>query len=104
MLSQLGAYLLDAKRPYDLVCRWGGEEFVVTILLDQEDKAMNAAERLRQEAQRTIIDGTAESITLSGGLVIMQENEDIESAIKRADTLLYKAKGNGRNQIAADIE
>lgn len=104
VLAQLGAYLLGARRPYDLVCRWGGEEFVVAILLDSENEAMHAAERLRQEAQRTKIDGTGESIHLSGGLVIKQENEDIESAIKRADTLLYQAKENGRNRIMTDVD
>lgn len=103
VLSQLGTYLLGTKRTYDLVCRWGGEEFVVAILLDKEDKPIQAAERLRQQAHRIKIDGATETVKLSGGLVIMQENENIDNAIKRADTMLYKAKESGRNRIMTDI-
>jgi len=102
VLKQLGIYLLAAKRPFDLVCRWGGEEFVVVMLLDKDNQAINAAERMRQEAQRTKIDVTDKTINMSGGLVIMQAHEDIDKTISRADLLLYQAKENGRNRIVAD--
>lgn len=102
VLKQLGSYLLAAKRPFDLVCRWGGEEFVVVMLLDKNDQAINAAERMRQEAQRTRIEVAYKTINMSGGLVMMQENEDIDKALSRADLLLYQAKESGRNRIVAD--
>lgn len=103
VLKQLGTYLIACKRPTDLICRWGGEEFVIVIALDKNDKPLNAAERIREEAQRSKIDMTDTYITLSGGLVVLQEGEDIDSAIKRADLMLYQAKKNGRNQIVSDI-
>lgn len=101
VLKQLGGYLLKACRPTDLVCRWGGEEFVLVLPLEHPDQALQVAERMRQEAQRTRIEPGDEPVTLSGGLVLMGERESMDEAIKRADLLLYQAKGDGRNRIVA---
>ncbi len=101
VLKQLGGYLLKARRPYDLVCRWGGEEFVMIMLLSPGDDAAAVAERMRQEAQRTRIQPGDVPITLSGGLVLLEAGEQLDSAIKRADELLYQAKSGGRNRIVA---
>lgn len=99
VLKQLGGYVLKARRPFDLVCRWGGEEFVLVLLLEQAEQALAVAERMRQEVQRTRIPPNDLPITLSGGLVLLHEDETLEQAIKRADLLLYAAKHNGRNHI-----
>lgn len=103
VLQQVGAFLRQACRPFDLVCRWGGEEFVVVLLLNTADEALASAERVRQEAQRTRIQPGDLPITLSGGLVLMRAGETLEEAIRRADALLYQAKAGGRNRIVPDL-
>lgn len=103
VLKQLGGYLLKACRTSDLVCRWGGEEFVVVLLLDDASHALGAAERVRQAAQCTQIPGGEQTVTLSGGLVLLQSGEDLDAAVKRADLLLYQAKSGGRNRIVSGL-
>ncbi|WP_295446446.1 sensor domain-containing diguanylate cyclase [uncultured Thiodictyon sp.] len=103
VLKQLGGYLNDARRPFDLFCRWGGEEFILVLVLDDATPAVAVAERFRQEAQRTRIPPDDLPITLSGGLVMIQDGEPIDAAIKRADRLLYQAKEGGRNKIIAQV-
>lgn len=103
VLKTLGTRLMDATRPYDLVCRWGGEEFVIAILLEEHDHARQVADRIVAEAHKVEVESALQPITTSGGLVVIQKEESIAEAIQRADTLLYQAKNNGRNQLLADI-
>lgn len=104
VLKQLGNYVLKASRPYDLVCRWGGEEFVLLMLVKDGAEAAVVAERMRQEAQRTRIQPGDVPVTLSGGLVLMRPNEALDEAVRRADELLYQAKQGGRNRIVQDLQ
>jgi diguanylate cyclase (GGDEF)-like protein len=104
VLKQLGGYVLKASRPYDLVCRWGGEEFVLLMLVKDGAEAAVVAERMRQEAQRTHIRPGDVPVTLSGGLVLMRPDEALDEAVRRADELLYQAKQGGRNRIVQDLQ
>jgi len=103
VLKQVGNYLLQARRPFDLICRWGGEEFVALFLLPRGEDAPAVAERLRQQAQRSRIAADDQMVTLSGGLVLLTPDEELDDAIKRADELLYQAKQTGRNRIAHEL-
>lgn len=103
VLKQLGWYLLQACRPYDLLCRWGGEEFVAVLLLERPEDALAVAERLRQEGQRTRVQPDDKGVTLSGGLVLLKTGEMLDHAIERADELLYQAKKGGRDRIVASL-
>ncbi len=99
VLKDLGGHLKSSLRPYDLVCRWGGEEFVVMLLLDDVEQAPMIAEKLRQEVQKTIVSPEQRNITMSGGVVILEPEENVDQAVTRADALLYKAKQSGRNRL-----
>ncbi|WIT13935.1 diguanylate cyclase [Paucibacter sediminis] len=102
VLKDLGTALRSTKRSSDLVCRWGGEEFVLLLPLASSDQALASAERLRAHAQLIHVgDINGPTITLSGGLVIKRADEPLDAAIKRADELLYEAKQGGRNNIRA---
>lgn len=103
VLKALGESLINSVRPYDLVCRWGGEEFVIALLLEAHDHARQIADRIIAEAHQVAVEANAQPITISGGMVVVQKEESMEEAIKRADTLLYQAKNNGRNQLLAEI-
>lgn len=89
-----------------LVARYGGEEFAV--LFDHGDLA--AATTLLDEARATVAgkhyrlrenDAKLGAITFSGGVIVTAGDEDFYAALGRADALLYQAKSEGRNRIAA---
>ena len=99
VLKGFANQLRASLRRSDIVCRWGGEEFIALLVLTRGEDAGQVAERLRQQAQRTRIPQGDLPVTLSGGLVLLGAGETLDTAIKRADTLLYRAKQNGRNRI-----
>ncbi len=103
VLRQLGMNLLAAKRPFDLVCRWGGEEFVVLMTVADRSQAVEAAERMRQVARRLKIGDLSPAVTLSGGLVTHRPDETLDACINRADALLYRAKRGGRNRLVTSL-
>ena len=95
----------------DVVGRWGGEEFGIILPDVSRAQARLVAERIRQTAAHAVLNDlhnrTIPSPTVSQGIAMYPEDAtSIELLIDRADSALYRAKDNGRNQIAewADIE
>jgi len=90
----------NALRSEDLMCRWGGEEFVLYLEGVEGDEALVIAERIRSSAEEATL-GEKISITLSAGLwTIAPDNpETLEKALKKADSALLRAKQEGRNRI-----
>jgi diguanylate cyclase (GGDEF)-like protein len=101
ILVAVSGVLLDHVRKEDLCARWGGEEFLVLLTEVELPVALAAAERLRLsiEATETLHNGANLRVTISAGMSVYSEGEDIESCIKRSDLCLYKAKESGRNQV-----
>mgnify|MGYP001612026868 FL=1 len=101
----------------DIICRWGGEEFAVFILISSLDidkaKIFEIAERVRKNVVKYLgniryeISSNGKSqenlipITVSLGATITH-GEHWEQAIKRADEHLYQAKNGGRDQSIGD--
>ena len=101
VISHVASVLQNAVRASDIVCRFGGEEFVV-FLADADHAAGEAmAERLRALVADSPIDeaGNTLSVTVSIGGSLKDAAENIELAIQRADDALYRAKNGGRNQV-----
>ncbi len=86
----------------DSAYRYGGEEFTVLLPETDLEKACALAERIRVEIQdHPFFPKPAQEIfiTISIGVAQFQEQESIQSVIKRADQALYKAKAQGRNRV-----
>ncbi|WP_231879821.1 sensor domain-containing diguanylate cyclase [Crenobacter luteus] len=105
VLSSLGALLSDRFRSGDIVCRYGGEEFLAVMPGSTLTDARIKCERLREELQRTPVllpDGVSLGLTVSIGVAAMPDHgDDAESLIHAADTALYAAKSGGRNRVCA---
>ncbi|WP_240674180.1 sensor domain-containing diguanylate cyclase [Crenobacter cavernae] len=103
VLSTLGALLSDRFRSGDIVCRFGGEEFIAVMPGSSLADARIKCERLREELQNTpmlLPDGSELRLTVSIGVAAMPEQgDDAESLIDAADTSLYAAKSGGRNRV-----
>ena len=87
----------------DVVCRYGGEEFLVLAPETRLEGALAVAEKIRHAAaQRFFGDGErAFPITLSVGVAELGGVESGNDMIARADEALYHAKQRGRNRVEA---
>lgn len=105
VLVQLSHLMEAAIRKIDIACRFGGEEFVLILPNTSIGQATIVAERLRSMIENTPVDVPQGVIryTASIGVDIYTRDDTItmEQFMERADTLLYEAKGSGRNKLVA---
>ncbi|EFM09686.1 diguanylate cyclase [Paenibacillus curdlanolyticus YK9] len=95
------AHILQAESGADdLVCRLGGEEFIVLLPAASLDTGTMLAERVRRQTERSI-SPTGSPITVSIGVAQCVDAVDFEQVFQRADQALYEAKRTGRNRTKA---
>ena len=100
VLQKLSRLLTAALRSEDLVCRMGGDEFVLLCSgLDSKAKAQLLAERILQRVSESGKDTDAWT-SISIGITPIQPDDTLESAFKRADAALYDAKKKGKDRYA----
>jgi two-component system, cell cycle response regulator len=106
VLKGFAAQLQEIVRGGDLLCRLGGEEFVVVMPGVDATQAARIAERARRtaESREFLIDGAAGavSITVSIGLAEWRDEWDSAELYRRADRALYHSKSAGRNRVTQD--
>jgi len=96
MLSQV---MKNTFRPDDLLFRFGGEEFIVIINVESQQKAAHAFERFRLAIEEFRFPQVGQ-VTISLGATLIHEQHAIASDIVgRADEALYYAKEHGRNKL-----
>jgi diguanylate cyclase (GGDEF)-like protein len=90
-----------ALRDHDIMGRLGGEEFALVLPGTDLEGAQHAAERLRSAVSAAVLptSGNQYSMTVSIGVVVVDPQEHINSALARADHALYAAKGAGRDRV-----
>ncbi|KTD54677.1 sensor histidine kinase [Legionella santicrucis] len=101
VLSLLGKLLNSLVREGDLVCRYGGEEFLLVLPNCELDNAKMAAENVRCEISKMpiILRDNDFNITVSLGLAKFPQNgRSIKKLIDAADQALYSAKKQGKNR------
>jgi diguanylate cyclase (GGDEF)-like protein len=89
-------------RPYDVLGRVGGEEFMVLLPDTSHEAAAVLAERIRSRVESMLMsfDGTTLSVTVSIGVAEFGVDGDSQDAVfKSADTRMYQAKNEGRNRV-----
>lgn len=99
VLKQFAVFVGRHVRDTDLLCRWGGEEFILLCGNTPLGVAVRAAERLCALTHRQAWPNDIE-LSCSFGVAQMLRSEDMGSFIKRADEALYRAKNAGRNRVA----
>ena len=88
-------------RSFDVVSRWGGEEFTAIVENTNGPVLLAVAEKLRRlvENSPVALGGDAIVTTVSVGATLGLPHDSIESLVKRADELMYKCKERGRNRV-----
>ena len=106
VLREVAQQLSQAVRAYDVVGRYGGEEFLVVAAALGQRQLHEYADRLRSSiaALRIETPGGSASVTISIGVSAVGDATEcaLESMIRRADVALYQAKRQGRNRIVLD--
>lgn len=101
VLRQFAAIVKSLKREGDILCRYGGEEFVLLLPDTKLEDAKQMVNRMRSTFAKKIFTVKEEyfQVTFSAGIAeVTKGNLDQETIIDEADQALYFAKHSGRNQ------
>jgi two-component system cell cycle response regulator len=101
-MRQVAAILKQGIRQADLLCRYGGDEFVMLLTQTPPDQAMVLAERLRQSIAQSSMNRLEQrlQVTVSIGVAGLGPEMSAEDLIKAADEAHYRAKQAGKNRVA----
>jgi diguanylate cyclase (GGDEF)-like protein/PAS domain S-box-containing protein len=103
VLKTVAKTLQNSIRSFDLVSRWGGEEYLALIANIEGDELIATANRCRALVEQSSIPGKPSlRVTISLGATLALENDSVTSLVKRADQLMYQSKAAGRNCVRAD--
>lgn len=98
-IRHLAELMRDSSRKDDVLCRSGGEEFIMLLPGTGLEAAHQVAERLRQRTETSEAPGGIR-FTLSAGIAHWPDSAPaIETALQLADQALYRAKREGRNRV-----
>lgn len=107
LLRRMGHFLYGELRHMDVIARWGSDEFVVAFASQTAERSALALRRiqetLRLQDGLALQDGRRVHIAFSAGMVEIGATEDLDSALARADQLLYLAKTTGRDRVLDSI-
>jgi diguanylate cyclase (GGDEF)-like protein len=101
VIRTVARLLVAGLRKTDLVCRWGGEEFIIIAYDCDLDEARRLAETLRATIAdaRIEIAGDSTNVTVSVGVTEWRIGDTVDQMLSRADRALYQAKQDGRNRV-----
>jgi len=106
-LRRVGASLTEGLRPSDVICRYGGEEFVIILADTSSEEALQTAERLRLHLMVLGLECRGEPVTLTASFGVagsdqLGPDEPItsERLVAMADAALYDAKQSGRDRVS----
>ena len=101
VLQVLTAMIQENIRSVDILGRIGGEEFAIILPETDLHSAQQGAERIRREVEKRVLnlDGQTLHFTISIGLADLHTADTVDSLLQRADQAMYRAKGQGKNQV-----
>lgn len=101
LLVTVSRALQTKLRPYDILARWGGDEFVVVVPdLTEVEQARTVGEKLMHAVNHVLSHDQQLQTTLSMGIAVFPNDADgTESLLIQADKALFHAKRQGRNNI-----
>ena len=98
VLVSLAGLLRQACRNADVVCRTGGEEFIILLSQTSLKDSARTAERIREMVSTTTFPYVG-NMTVSAGVAALADSGSRDALLRRADEALYEAKSAGRNAV-----
>jgi diguanylate cyclase (GGDEF)-like protein len=102
VLIEIAGLMRKAINKNDIICRWGGEEFLITLINRSYDEAMAIAECIRKEIEGRVFncDGSMElKVTMTFGISEYDFDESTDNNVSKADRALYIGKEMGKNRV-----
>lgn len=103
VLQRVAERMQNSVRPYDIIGRVGGEEFIIVAPASTSQEAVSLAERIITAIRKDAIGERHVRVTVTasaGVAVIRPDDTGVDDLLRRADRALYQAKGEGRNRVA----
>jgi diguanylate cyclase (GGDEF)-like protein/PAS domain S-box-containing protein len=106
ILKMIAKTLLNNLRPFDILGRWGGEEFTAIIANINEQQLYSIANRFRLLVENSALhkEPNIIRVTISIGATFAQSNDTMDTLLKRADQLMYHSKISGRNRVSMNLD
>ena len=104
ILKTFASILKELTRKEDIVCRYGGEEFVSLINYKNKDEIITYINRLKRiiKTNYFVYNDIRIHVRFSAGVAFRDKYKDYDSMKKSADDLLYEAKNKGRDKVIFD--
>ncbi|NQY92661.1 MAG: GGDEF domain-containing protein, partial [Campylobacteraceae bacterium] len=104
ILKTFAKVLQKETRENDIVCRYGGEEFVAIIHFNLKRELLKYLKRIKNiiTQNKFLYKDNKIEITFSAGTTLRNQYESYTNALQKSDLLLYEAKESGRNKIIID--
>jgi diguanylate cyclase (GGDEF)-like protein len=101
ILKDVVNLIKSVLRNYDMMARWGGEEFLVMLPSTEINDAKIVAEKIISNVRTQIFTykGNSFHVTITAGVAQHQAGDDLDSIIKRADEAMYHGKKSGKNCV-----
>jgi len=101
VLKMVGRTLQNSVRSFDIVGRWGGEEFLAIIANVNEDHLSSIARKLCHLVGKSSFTEGKDTVrvNVSIGGTLVRPDDTAETLVKRADRFLYRSKAAGRNRF-----
>jgi len=105
VLKMVADTLVSNLRAFDILGRWGGEEFVSVVVNVNEELLSSIAHRFRflVEQSRLFVQSVDIRVTVSIGATLARPKDTVKTLIKRADRLMYRSKQLGRNRVCTSM-
>jgi diguanylate cyclase (GGDEF)-like protein/PAS domain S-box-containing protein len=106
VLKMVTSTVGNSLRPFDLVARWGGEEFIALLINVHQQELRSIAERARSlvEVSGLVRGPDVIRVTVSIGATVGEPDDTLGKVVKRADRLMYRSKARGRNCVSTDLD
>jgi diguanylate cyclase (GGDEF)-like protein/PAS domain S-box-containing protein len=103
VLKMVAKTLMNSARSFDVVARWGGDEFIAVIANVEGKQLVATANRFRTLVEQSSrVSGPVQQVTVSIGATLARTDDSEEALLERADRLMYASKSAGKNRVTAD--
>jgi diguanylate cyclase (GGDEF)-like protein len=103
VLKMVAKTLMNSARSFDVVARWGGDEFIAVIANVEKEQLIATANRFRNLVEQSSrVSGPVQQVTISLGATLARSDDTEAAVLERADRFMYTSKSAGKNRVTTD--